>query len=424
LKEDYPEWELGFQIVEESDVDKFDFDLLDPTKIIPEELVPVRKVGKMVLNKNPENFFAETEQVAFCPSHIVPGIDFSNDPLLQGRLFSYLDTQISRLGVNFAELPINRPICPVHNNTRDGKMRFTVDQGRGSYNPNTLSKGCPAFGHDLKAFKSFTEVMSGEKTRERSPSFKDHFSQATMFWNSMSLWEKEEIISAFSFELNMCDTPQIRKNVLNNLLVNIHSDLANAVADNIGLQRSELAEPKHKKKLIIVESPTLSLDKPAMDIKGRKIAMLTADGVDPLVSEMKTLLEKQGAVVHLIGYPHGGSVKDEKGNTIPVDKSESTGASVLYDAVIVLDGMTSTQTLSHNVLALSFVSEAFVHKKTIMAIGQGRNLLKQARIDCENEPGIVVGGKDDLKTMLKDFVEDLKRHRHHNRNIKRVILCE
>jgi len=173
-----------------------------------------------------------------------------------------------------------------------------------------------------------------------------------------------------------------------------------------------------------MDSPALSQDKPANDIKGRKIAFLTADGVDPLISEVKSVLEKQGAVVHLIGYPHGGTLKDEKGHSYPLDKAASTAASVLYDAAVILDGMKSTQTLSHNVDALLFINEAFVHKKTLMAIGEGRALLKQARIDGENEPGIITGGKDDLKTMMKNFVEELKKHRHHNRNVKRVVLCE
>jgi len=422
LNEDFPEWELGLQIVEEEDENKFDFDLLDPTKIIPEELVPVRKVGRLVLNKNVDNFFAETEQAAFCPSHIVPGIDFSNDPLLQGRLFSYLDTQISRLGVNFAELPINRPRCPVHNNERDGKMRFTVDQGRVSYNPNTLAKGCPAFGRSMHTFTSFTEAMSGKKIRERSPSFKDHFSQATLFWNSMADWEKEEIINAFSFELNMCDVPEVRKNVVNNILINIHQDLANTVAANLGLNPSDLAKPTQDKKMpAISASPALSMDKTASDIKGRKIAFLTADGVDSSVSELKTQLEKQGAVIHIISFSHGGFVKDSKGQSMPVDKFGPTAASVFYDAVLIPGGK-GVETLLESTLALSFVSEAYVHKKTIAAIGDGARLLKQTRIDCAGQPGIEMG--DDLKKVLNDFVDGMKKHRHHNRNTKRVVLCE
>src|SRR5271170_343851 len=204
---DYPEWDLGLQIVEEKDEFKFDFDLLDPTKIIPEELVPVRRVGKLTLNRNPDNFFAETEQVAFHTGHVVPGIDFTNDPLLQGRLFSYIDTQLRRVGPNFAELPINRPLAPVHNNQRDGMARATINQGRVSYFPNRLGGGCPMHSPEaIDAFVSYGEKIDGAKIRTRSESFSDHFSQATQFWNSMSDWERQHIAEAFAFELNQVES--------------------------------------------------------------------------------------------------------------------------------------------------------------------------------------------------------------------------
>src|SRR5580700_8564901 len=209
---DYPEWELGLQIVEEEDEFKFDFDLLDPTKIIPEELVPVRRVGKLTLNRNPDNYFAETEQVAFHTGHIVPGIDFTNDPLLQGRLFSYIDTQLRRVGPNFAELPINRPLVPVHNNQRDGMARTVINKGRVAYVPNRLGGGCPM--HSPKAadaFVSYAEKVDGAKIRIRSDSFSDHFSQATQFWNSMSDWEQAHIAEAFAFELNQVESEEVRQ---------------------------------------------------------------------------------------------------------------------------------------------------------------------------------------------------------------------
>ncbi|ODA66437.1 Catalase HPII [Methyloligella halotolerans] len=233
---DYPEWEFGVQVVDEEDQLKFGYDLLDPTKIIPEEDVPVRPIGKMVLNRNPDNYFAETEQVAFHVGHVVPGIDFTNDPLLQGRLFSYLDTQLKRIGPNFAELPINRPLNEVRNNERDAQMRIQINKGRVSYFPNSLDGGCPMHQPEaVQAFRSYAEKMEGEKVRERSDSFADYFSQARLFWNSMADWEKEHIVNAISFELNNCTSDMVRGRVLNELLVNIHEDLAEGVSEQIGI---------------------------------------------------------------------------------------------------------------------------------------------------------------------------------------------
>ena len=219
-KGDFPEWEMGVQIVEEKDERKFDFDILDATKIIPEELVPVTPLGKLVLNRNPDNYFAETEQVAFHLGHVVPGIDFSNDPLLQGRLFSYTDTQLKRVGPNFAQLPINRPTCPFSNNQRDGESQQMIHKGRVAYFPNTMGGGCPAHSPEaMQAFTSYAEKMDGTKVRMRSPSFADHFSQATLFWNSMAVWEKDHIVKAISFELNQCMIKEIKARVVNDLLV-------------------------------------------------------------------------------------------------------------------------------------------------------------------------------------------------------------
>src|SRR5687768_72775 len=233
---DFPEWEFGVQIVEEKDEHKFSFDLLDPTKIIPEEIVPVRRIGKLTLNRNPDNFFAETEQVAFHTGHVVPGIDFTNDPLLQGRLFSYLDTQLLRLGgPNFHEIPINRPVAPVHNNQRDGFMRQTINRGQTSYEPNSLKGGCPfQAGADMSGFTSFAERIDSEKIRARSASFFDHFSQATLFFNSQSEPEKGHIIRALRFELGKVETPGIRERMLF-LLAEVDKGLANSVAEGLGL---------------------------------------------------------------------------------------------------------------------------------------------------------------------------------------------
>ena len=232
----FPEWELGIQVVPEADEHKFEFDLLDPTKIIPEELVPVQRIGKLTLNRNPDNFFAETEQVAFHIGNVVPGIDFTNDPLLQGRLFSYTDTQLIRLGgPNFHEIPINRPVVPIHNNQRDGFMRQQINKGRVSYHPNSLGGGCPFQAKMMEGgFSSFAEKIDAKKVRERSQSFFDHFSQAKLFFNSQSDAEKNHIVDAFSFELGKVETVAIRERMLG-ILSQVDKGLAAQVAYNLGL---------------------------------------------------------------------------------------------------------------------------------------------------------------------------------------------
>ncbi|MGH8065042.1 MAG: catalase, partial [Candidatus Entotheonellia bacterium] len=233
---DYPAWEFGVQLVEEADEHAFDFDLLDATKIIPEEVVPVKRIGRLTLNRNPDNFFAETEQVAFHPGHIVPGIDFTSDPLLQGRLFSYTDTQLIRLGgPNFHEIPINRPVAPLHNHQRDGYMRQTINRGRASYEPNSLGGGCPMQAKaDMGGFVSYAEKLEGYKVRARSASFFDHFSQAALFWNSQSDPEKEHLVQAFCFELGKVEVPDIRKRMVG-MLAHVDDTLANRVAQGLGL---------------------------------------------------------------------------------------------------------------------------------------------------------------------------------------------
>ncbi len=232
----FPEWEFGIQIIPEEDEHKFDFDLLDPTKIVPEELVPVLPIGKMTLNRNPDNFFAETEQVAFHPGHIVPGIDFTNDPLLQGRLFSYTDTQLSRLGSpNFHEIPINRPVAPVHNNQRDGHMRQTINRGKVAYDPNTMASGCPFQAKMMEGgFASYAEKIDAKKIRGRSPSFFDHFSQATLFFHSQSEAEQNHMVNALSFELGKVEREDIKIRVLG-LLSQVDKTLAARVSDAIGV---------------------------------------------------------------------------------------------------------------------------------------------------------------------------------------------
>lgn len=392
----YPEWELGLQIVPEEDEHKFDFDLLDPTKIIPEELVPVRKVGKMVLNRNPDNFFAETEQVAFHPGHVVPGIDFTNDPLLQGRLFSYTDTQLIRLGgPNFAEIPINRPVAKVHNNQRDGFMRQTINKGKSSYDPNTVGGGCPFQAKMSEGgFASYAEKIDAPKIRKRSRSFFDHFSQATLFYNSQSEAEKEHIASALQFELGKVNREEIRKRMVG-LLTQVDMTLAEKVAEGLGLPMPEGpekpmnrsipadADPEEnesfKGKLPIEKSAALSMEHTAKDsIATRKIAVLAAEGVDDdAVMNMKKALENEGAMVQVVA-PMQGKLNGTNGNQIPVDKSFLTSASVLFDAVYIPPGNKSVTTLMKNPDAIHFINEAYRHCKPIAAEGDGVELLKEA----------------------------------------------
>jgi catalase len=412
-KGDFPEWEMGVQIVEEKDERKFDFDILDATKLIPEELVPVTPLGKLVLNRNPDNYFAETEQVAFHLGHVVPGIDFSNDPLLQGRLFSYLDTQLKRVGPNFAQLPINRPTCPFSNNQRDGESQQTIHKGRAAYYPNTIGGGCPAHSPEaMEAFTSYAEKMDGTKVRMRSPSFSDHFSQATLFWNSMADWEKDHIVKAFSFELNQCKISEIKSRVVNDLLINVASELAEKVAANIGVAIT--ASPKikpHKK-----TSPALSMDKLAPSIKGRKVAILTGDGVDAKqISQLKAVLSEQGALWEVIAKMPG-KIKSAEGKEIAVDRVAVNAPSVVFDAVFIPGG--SAQAVADLGIAVHFVTEAYVHGKAIAAVGDGVQVLVKAQIPAhENStstPG-VVSGKVAAK-VIAEFTEAMRK-RHYDRAV-------
>jgi catalase len=389
---DFPEWELGVQIVEEKDEHNFDFDLLDATKIIPEEIVPVRRIGKLTLNRNPDNFFAETEQVAFHVGHIVPGIDFTNDPLMQGRLFSYTDTQLLRLGgPNFHEIPINRPVAPIHNNQRDGFMRQTINRGQTSYDPNSLRGGCPfQAGADMSGFTSFAERIDAEKIRARSASFFDHFSQATLFYNSQSEPEKGHIIRALRFELGKVETPPIRERMLF-LLAQVDKGLANSVAEGLGLTvpakldkpmnmsipadgDPKKFQPKRVSQSIDVSPALRQVENPNFPdktIKTRKVAVLLADGFDDAaVQEMNKALLTAGAMPKTVA-PHLGAVTGANGEQLKVDFSFLTASSVLFDAVYIPGGDASVEALTSLADAVEFVSEAYKHCKAIAASGAG-----------------------------------------------------
>ncbi|OMC39652.1 catalase [Mycobacterium sp. IS-1264] len=376
----YPEWELGVQLVAEADEFKFDFDLLDATKIIPEEQVPVRPVGKMVLNRNPDNFFAETEQVAFHTANVVPGIDFTNDPLLQFRNFSYLDTQLIRLGgPNFAQLPVNRPVAEVLNNQQDGYGQHAIPQGRSSYYKNTLGSGCPALASGVEddVFRHYTQRVDGAAMRKRAKSFENHYSQARMFWKSMSAVEAEHIVAAFAFELGKVEVPDIRSAVVGQL-AHIDHELAGQVAAKLGLP-----EPERQQVDEVPESPALSQLTDVPDtIASRKIAVLAADGVDVVGTQrFIELMQQRGAMVEVLAPIAGGTLEGGSGGQLPVDRAFTTMASVLYDAVVVACGPRSVSTLANDGYAVHFVVEAYKHLKPVGAFGAGIDLLRAANIE-------------------------------------------
>jgi catalase len=421
----YPEWELGVQIVDEKDEHSFEFDLLDPTKIIPEEIVPVKIIGKMTLNRNPDNFFAETEQVAFHPGHIVPGIDFSNDPLLQGRLFSYTDTQLSRLGSpNFHEIPINRPVAPVHNNQRDGHMRQTINKGQSSYDPNTTGSGCPFQAKFAEGgFTSYDERIDAKKVRARSKSFFDHFSQATLFYNSQSEAEQKHIINALRFELGKVEVPAIRERMVG-MLTHIDKTLAFEVAAGLGI--AKLKEPEHplnhsipadgdpkkfeptKVKSTLERSEALSMANTKKDtIKSRKIAILAANGVDgTTLNKMKTELEAQEAKAKIIA-PVAGFITDSQGNQIMVDHAIFTTSSVLFDAVYIPGGEKSIGTLKKNAEFIRFVQEAYKHCKAIAIDNEAAELspIDEQQNDQVVSSGVIVNGN------IQEFIAAIANHR-------------
>ena len=433
----FVEFELGVQMVKEEDEHKFDFDLLDPTKLILEELVPVRKIGKMTLNRNPDNFFAETEQVAFHPGHVVPGIDFTNDPLLQGRLFSYLDTQLIRLGgPNFHEIPINRPVANVHNNQRDGYMRQQINKGKVAYEPNSLGGGCP-FQAKMKdgSFVSHTERIDTSKIRARSKSFNDYFSQATLFYNSQSDAEKKQITEAFQFELGKVETTEVQKRMVG-LLTQVDKQLARNIADKLGfevptgpespVQRGVPADDDPSDYDQMPVNPSVKVDKSlSLDAIGksgistRKIAFLCADGVDGnSLSTMKSALTSQGAMVKILA-PHGGRIRTSEGTEEKVDHDYATTASVLFDAVFIPSGEKSVEKLKKEANVIKFLNEVYKHCKPIAVDGNARELQEPTYFNGKwdgdlQEQGIIVQQGTPEK-LSQDFIRIIEKHRFWNR---------
>lgn len=378
----YPEWELGVQVVPEEDEMKYDFDLLDPTKIIPEELVPVTPIGRMVLNRNVDYFFGETEQVAFCPGHIVPGLDFTNDPLLQARLFSYTDTQLSRLGgPNFHQIPINKPVCPFHNNQRDGLHQRIVHTGQASYEPNSIDDHWPAEAPPAAqdgGFESYQERIDGHKIRQRSESFSDHFSQPRLFYRSQAPHEQKHIVDAYVFELSKVERKYIREREVLEVLCNIDLDLAQQVADQLGIEI-----PAEKKAATLPEvkvSPRLSFEafKPE-DIKARKIALLVHDKANEAsIKAVQAWAESEGAVVDVL-TPKPGPVLGQQGEVIPSDGMQKAEPSIAYDAVVIADGDNYDVVMKDGV-ATHYLLEAYKHLKPIIFLGDKAKLIEDLRL--------------------------------------------
>ena len=419
----YPEWELGMQIFTEEQAERFSFDVLDATKIVPEELVEVVPVGRMVLNRNPDNFFAETEQVAFCAAHIVPGIDFSNDPLLAGRIHSYVDTQISRLGgPNFHEIPVNAPLAQVHNNQRDGMHRQAIARGRVAYEPNSLGGGCP-FQAGMKGFTSFPDPTPEDKVRGKPEKFADHYSQATLFFDSQTPVEKAHIIRALRFELSKVQTLAVRRRTLA-LLANISAELVQGVAKGLGM---EVPEPLPKAlgrrvKPEVRESKALSLFARPGDgsIRTRRVAILVADGVDgEAANALHAGLLKEGAVPRFVGA-RLGALRTEQGETLEVEVSLEAGPSVLYDAVAVPGGAEAVTALGMLGHALEFVKDAYRHCKPLLALGAGATLLDSAGAagalpSGEPDPGILSFPETESDEAISAFVAAIAKHRHFER---------
>ena len=419
----YPEWELGLQIFTEAQADKFTFDVLDATKLVPEELVPVLPVGRMILNRNPDNFFAETEQVAFCTAHIIPGIDFSNDPLLHGRIHSYVDTQITRLGgANFHELPINAAVVGVHNNQRDGIHRQAIARGRVAYEPNSLGGGCP-FQAGANGFVSFPKATQADgdgidKVRGKPEKFAEHYLQAQLFFNSQTAQERAHIIGAFRFELSKVTVPAIRTRMVSSLR-NVSEELARAVAEGLGLELPD-AMPRAVKSVPSPEtkvSAHLSLRALPGDggIATRKVAILVADGIEgDSITEIMEALTNAGAVTRLLGS-RLGTIQTEAGESFEIDATLENSPAVLFDALIMPDGTEAVAALLRDGHTLEFLKDQYRHCKTILALGASSRLLEKAGIAArlpsgEQDPGIVSAASADA------FIAAMAKHRHPERD--------
>jgi len=403
---DFPEWELCVQLFDQEFADSFDFDILDPTKIIPEEILAPIPVGRLVLDRMPDNFFAETEQVAFMTQNVPPGIDFSNDPLLQGRNFSYLDTQLKRLGSpNFTHIPINAPKCPFHHFQQDGHMAMRNPVGRANYQPNSWGMGPRE--NPQKGFRSFAAEENGQKVRLRAESFADHYSQARQFFISQTVTEQKHIAMALTFELSKVETPAIRERTVSHLL-NIDEGLGETVAEMLGLRelpkKADAAIPPRDD---LPASDALSIVKNGpKSFKGRKVGVLVSDGCDgALVKALQAALTKEGAMMEIVA-PKVGGVEAADGSLVEGKQRIDGGPSVLYDAVAIVVSAAGAEKLSNQAAARDFVADAFSHCKFIAHVKDAQPLLDKAGVEPD-EGVIPLGNAADIG----GFVESCRRLR-------------
>ncbi|HEY5071051.1 MAG TPA: catalase [Caulobacteraceae bacterium] len=389
---DFPEWDLALQTFSQEEADGFDFDVLDSTKLIPEEIIPLRVVGRMVLDRNPDNFFAETEQVAFCAANVVPGIDFTNDPLMQGRLFSYQDTQLKRLGgPNFHQIPINQPKCPMHNLQRDGHMQFSTPKGQVNYEPSSL--GADVARESAKTgYRTFANPEAGEQLRVRPESFADHYTQARMFFASQTEPEQRHIVSALVFELSKCVTPRVREAVLSRL-IHIDETLAGRVANGLGLTNRITPAPAPVTAKAMAPSPKLSiLAKATPTLKGRKVGCLITDGSDgKLIIALKAAVEQAGAKLEIVAPSITALIG---GKPFAADHRIDGGPSVLFDAVAILPSIEGGAELAREAAAVNWLRDAFAHLKVIAFTTAAKPLFVAAGLaeSANTEPGVIALG--------------------------------
>jgi catalase len=411
---DFPEWELNVQVFDEAFADQFEFDVLDPTKLIPEEQVPLRPVGRLVLDRMVDNFFAETEQVAFCTQNIVPGIDFSDDPLLQGRNFSYLDTQLKRLGgPNFTHLPINRPRCPFAHFQQDGHMAMHNPKGRANYEPNSWGPEIGGPREDPeRGFRSHEQPVEGAKVRARSETFADHYSQARQFFVSQTPIEQKHIADALTFELSKVETPRIRERMVSHLR-NIDEDLAAKVADGLGLALPDPAPAAREPITDLPPSAPLSIVNNGPErFEGRKLGILITDDADAAIfNALRAAIEAAGAVVEIIAPKIGGATLDD-GTLIPAQQKIDGGPSVLYDAVALIVSEDGAALLEKDAPTRDFIADAFAHCKLIAYTEAAQPLLEKAGIaDALDEGCVSLDGAD----AVDGFVEMLGQLRFWDR---------
>ncbi len=406
----FPEWDLCVQLFDDEFARAFDFDVLDATKLIPEEVIPLRVVGRMVLDRNPDNFFAETEQVAFCTGNVPPGIDFTNDPLLQGRNFSYLDTQLKRLGgPNFAQIPINQPRCPMHNFQRDGHMSMQLPRGRVSYEPNSLVGRWPRES-PKKGYPSFPEHVAGDKLRVRAASFSDHFSQARQFYVSQTKSERDHIVAAITFELSKVETPSVVARVLDQL-VNIGEGLADRVAAGLGWTEPVApGPPAVPVRTDLPPSPALSiLAKAQPTLEGRTVGVLVSEDADAgTLAALRQEVAAAAGVLKVVALKVGG-VTGNDGKAIKANMQLAGAPSVLFDAVALLVSEAGAEALLAEAAAADFALNAYVHCKVIGCTAGAAKLLSRAGVSEAGTPGILVLGDAGA------FVDAAKKGRVWNR---------